>query len=130
MSTDAPLPHYSWEQAFCDAILETSNSVLAGRLENARLALVDRQRAINELPGHREELLAIQRALRGLHVLESERLTSTSSSSISGSDDPDPFSELCRQAATEKDPERLTAVIAQINTFLRNKDAAKTEEDV
>jgi len=127
MSTDAPLPLYSWEQAFCDAILETNNSTLAGRLENARLALVDRQAAINDHAMHRDELLAIQRALHGLQVLESERLTAPSSN-VSGSVDPDPFSELCRQAAAEKDPERLTAVIAQINTFLRNKDAAKAEE--
>ena len=75
MSTDAPLPLYSWEQAFCDAILETNNSTLAGRLENARLALVDRQAAINGHAMHRDELLAIQRALHGLQVLESERLT-------------------------------------------------------
>ena len=50
MPTDPPLPSYSWEQTFCDAILETDNSVLAGRLENARRALTDRHTAISDLP--------------------------------------------------------------------------------
>lgn len=127
MPTDPPLPSYSWEQTFCDAILETDNSVLAGRLENARRALTDRQTAISDLPDHRKELRAIQQAIRGLEVLEHERLASTPSD-VAASDDPDPFSDLCRQAATEKDPEKLTAVVAEINTFLRNKDAAKAEE--
>jgi hypothetical protein len=126
MPTDPPLPRYSWEQTFCDAILETDNSVLAGRLENARRALADRHTAISDIPEHRKELRAIQQALRGLQVLEHERLASTPY--VPASDDPDPFSDLCRQAATEKDPEKLTAVIAEINTFLRNKDAAKAEE--
>jgi hypothetical protein len=43
-------------------------------------------------------------------------------------EDADRLSELCEKASTEKDKEKLTEVIGEISTILRERDKEDTEE--
>lgn len=67
-----------WLSLYHSALVELEHAKMAGRISNARMAIVSRMEKLTTLPGlHPQERQAIEDALRALHLLEREdaRLT-------------------------------------------------------
>ena len=67
-----------WVSLYHSALVELEHAKMAGRISEARSAIVSRMEKLTTLPGlHPQERQAIEDALRSLHLLESEdaRLT-------------------------------------------------------
>lgn len=62
-----------WIEVYKSAMLELEQSLIAGRIAEARAEIVKRMEALRSIPGlHGEEHQAIEDAIRNLRVLERE----------------------------------------------------------
>lgn len=62
-----------WVELYQSALLELKQSLMAGRIADARAEIVKRLKALREIPGlHKEERQAIEDALNTLQFLERE----------------------------------------------------------
>jgi seryl-tRNA synthetase len=62
-----------WVEVYQAAILELKQSLMAGRIADARAEIVKRIEALREIPGqHKEERQAIEDALNSLQFLKRE----------------------------------------------------------
>lgn len=70
------MPEYDgekWVELYQAAILELKQSLMAGRIADARAEIVKRIEALREIPGqHKEEKQAIEDALNNLQFLKRE----------------------------------------------------------
>jgi len=67
---------YGWERAYRETILETDDSKLPGRIEDAKKAMNLRFRELVQIGGNAEERQAITEAFQSLKTLSEERITS------------------------------------------------------
>ena len=62
-----------WVSLYQSALVELEHAKMAGRISEARTAIVARIEKLKTLPGlHPQERQSIEDALRGLHLLEKE----------------------------------------------------------
>ena len=67
-----------WKILYLSALTELQHSLMAGRIREARTAILDRIEKLREIPGlHSEERQAIQDALSSLRFLEREDVQRT-----------------------------------------------------
>ena len=67
-----------WVKVYKSAVFELRNSLMAGRIAEAREEIVTRVEALRDIPGlHKEEHQAIEDALHNLKFLEREAATIT-----------------------------------------------------
>lgn len=67
-----------WVEVYQSAVFELSQSLMAGRIADARSEIVKRVSALRDIPGlHKEERQAIEYALHNLSFLEREDATIT-----------------------------------------------------
>ena len=67
---------YGWERAYRETILETDDSKLPGRIEDAKKAMNLRFRELVQIGENAEERQAITEAFQSLKTLSEERITS------------------------------------------------------
>jgi hypothetical protein len=64
-----------WIELYMSALLEVEQSLMAGRIADARAEIVKRVEALRDIPGlHEDEQRAIEDALNNLRVLEREEV--------------------------------------------------------
>jgi hypothetical protein len=73
---------YDWERAYIDAVLETDDSKLSNRIENARKAMNLRFRELVQIGGNAEQRQAITEAFQLLKTLREERIKSPQAADV------------------------------------------------
>ena len=67
-------PHSEWQRLYLDALTETDKTKLAEKLYEAEFAIFDRLQKMSTNPDSEAEKAALADAIRGLRVLQQERL--------------------------------------------------------